>query len=169
MTRASGPYAVSSRSLVPGSSRPGENTAESVASARCVSASTTCTVPGRCSAVGCSAKYWLLTGADAAGQRRPDVGPAHPALNDEREDGDRAGQQDDHGAEAGYLHPDQPRHRECNNDVDHVQHAVEGADDVGGPRIVAVIAERHADEAQDDQHAASHVRHDPVGAHAEPK
>src|SRR5215469_16600494 len=121
MTRASGPYAVSSRSLVPGSSRPGENTAESVASARCVSASTTYTVPGRCAATGCSAKYWLLTGADAAGQRRPDVGPAHPALNDEGEYRNRAGQQHDHGAETGYLHPYQPGHHERRDDVDHVQ------------------------------------------------
>ena len=59
--RASGPYplprssrspsaggggAVSSSSLVPGSRRAGENTPESVASVRCMSGSTTCTVPG---------------------------------------------------------------------------------------------------------------------------
>ncbi len=70
-TSASGPYpqprssrsptaggsgAVSSSSLVPASSRPGENIPASVRSSRCTSGRTTCTRPGRCGTSGRAVK-----------------------------------------------------------------------------------------------------------------
>jgi hypothetical protein len=95
-------------------------------------------------------------------ERRGDELAGHPALDDEGEHRDRAGEQQQHGGAGRQLQP--PGQQIRDDQVDHVEDAVHDTDvvrDRGMPRDL----QRDPDETQDHQHHAGHVCHHPVAEH----